>query len=252
VIAFGLALGSISQVTVQNLDDQTRHHEAGLQPTRPVAVVAVAAGEGLARVFESFGVEGIVLAPRTGKSSTGELVRALRGIDAAAVIVLPNDPDVVLAAEQAAREFPEKEIAVVPTRSAPEGFAALLAMDPAVGARHNVVPMLAAARDVRTLQVAAADRRSRLEGRTIERGQFMVLGPEDGLLHVADDPVSAIKGAVAGLDPGFELLTLYLGEGASAEEAEEIIRVIGEERPGTEIEVLAGGQPHYRYLISVE
>jgi hypothetical protein len=251
-MALGLALGSLSQVTVQNLDDQTRRHGAGPQTTRPLAVVAVAAGEGLATVFESFGVERIVIAPRAGKSSAGELIQALRGIDAPGVIVLPNDPDVVLAAEQAARELPGKEIVVVPTRSAPEGFAALLAMDPAVGARHNLVPMLAAARDVRTLQVAAADRRSRLGGRTIEPGQFVVLGPDEGVLHVADDPVKAISGAVAGLDPGFELLTLYLGEGASAEEADEIGRVIGEARPGTEIEVLPGGQPHYRYLVSVE
>ena len=252
VIALGLALGSLSQVTVQNLDDQTREQEAGAPVTRLVAVLAVAAGEGLARVFESFGVERIVLAPRAGKSSTGELVQALRGIDAPAVIVLPNDPDVVLAAERAAGEFPDKEIVVVPTRSAPEGFAALLAMDAAPGARHNLVPMLAAAREVRTLQVAAADRRSHLGGRTIEPGQFVVLGPDEGVLHVADDPVGAIIGAVAGLDPGFELLTLYLGEGASAGEAEEIVRVIGARRPGTEIEILPGGQPHYRYLISVE
>jgi DAK2 domain fusion protein YloV len=252
VIALGLGLGSLSQVTVQNLDEQTSRHGAVPQDTRSLAVLAVAAGDGLARVFESFGVERIVVAPRAGKSSAGELVQALRSIDAPAVIVLPNDPDVVLAAEQAAREFPDKEIVVVPTRSAPEGFAALLAMDPTVGAGHNLAPMLAAARDVRTLQVAAADRRSRLAGRTIEPGQFIVLGPDDGLLHVADDPVGAISGAVAVLDPGFELLTLYLGEGASAAEADEIVRVIGAERPGTEIEVLPGGQPHYRYLISVE
>src|SRR5206468_7401022 len=124
VIALGVSLGTLSQVAVQNLDEQTRdlHGDvrmpaAAAVPTRRLAVLAVAAGKGLADVFRSFGVEQVVLSPRDGKPSTGELLEALRGIDAEAVIVLPNDSDVVLAAEHAAQATPEKEIVVVPTRS---------------------------------------------------------------------------------------------------------------------------------------
>jgi len=287
VIAFGLALGSLSQVAIQNLDEQTREareardpsrgrevHETrsaalasamigpdGSSPSRParagaktppLAVVAIAAGEGLAEVFASFGIAEVLRSPRAGNPSTSEILEALRRIEAPAVIVLPNDPNVVLAAEQAARACPDKEVVVVPTRSAPEGFAALLAMDPAVGARANLGPMLAAARDVQTLLVGMAERPSRFGGRTVRPGQFVVLGPDDSLIEAADDPATAIGEAIGRLEPGFELLTLYLGDGATTEEAQEIARTVAERRPGTEVEILAGGQPHYRYLISAE
>jgi hypothetical protein len=275
VIAVGLSLGVLSQVTVQNLDEQTgearRHWEDGgvaaadpppvapagdapaaSTPAARLAVVAVAGGPGLAEVFASFGVDEILPSPRVGNPSTGEIVEALQRIDATGILVLPNDPNVVLAAEQAASATPGKEVVVVPTRSAPEGFAALLAMDHGASAGENLGPMLAAARDVRTLLVARADRDSRLGGRDIAAGQYIALRPGEGLVAVADDAVSAIDSAVAGLDDGFELLTFYIGEGGSAEEAGEAIRRIVERRPGTEAEVLPGGQPHYPYLISAE
>jgi uncharacterized protein len=268
VIAVGLALGTLSQIAVQNLDEQTRdaHREPGTPqwtpstpsplasavPARPLAVLAVAAGEGLAEIFRSFGVERIVAAPYQGKPSTAELLDALRAVDAPAVIVLPNDPDVVLAAEQAARACPEKEVVVVPTRSAPEGFAALLAMDPEIEATANLTSMLAAARDVRTFLVAMADRPSRYRGRSIESGQFVVVSPDEGIVEVADDAVTAIGHVIGRSEPGFELVTLYLGQGATAAEARRVVERIAEVRPGTDVEVLDGGQPHYPYLVSVE
>ena len=266
VIAFGLSLGSLSQVSIQDLDEQTRevrdareardsgkaHETRTAAEPAPLAVVAIAAGEGLAEVFASFGIAEVLRTPRTGNPSTGEILEALRRIEAPAVIILPNDANVVLAAEQAALACPDKEVVVVPTRSAPEGFAALLAMDRAVGARANLGPMLAAARDVQTLLVGVAERASRFAGRTARRGQFVVLHADEGLIEAADDPVSAIGEALGRLGPGFELLTLYLGEGATAEEAQEIARAVAERRPGTEVEILPGGQPHYRYLVSAE
>jgi hypothetical protein len=269
-IALGLSLGVLSQLTIQNLDEQTSeaHHQyedaarpdggasgggpQSGQGARSLAVVAIAHGPGLAKVFESFGVDEILPSPLVGNPSTGEIVEALRRLDAAGIVILPNDPNVVLAAEQAARAIPDRDIVVVPTRSAPEGFAALLAMDREAGPRENLAPMLAAARDVQTLLVARADRDSRLGGHDIAAGQYVVLRPGEGLGSVADDPVTAVDEAVARLDDGFELLTFYIGDGGSEEEAGEAIRRIVERRPGTEAEVLPGGQPHYRYLISVE
>lgn len=272
VLALGLSLGSLSQVAVQNLDEQAREmretHAAMALPgglplpspqapavptgTAALAVVAVAAGAGLAEVFRSFGVAEVIAAPRAGNPSTGEILEAIRRVEGSAVIVLPNDPNVVLAAEQAARACPEKEAVVVPTRSAPEGFAALLAMDARAGARANLGPMLAAAREVQTLLVAMADRSSRFGDRTIRPGQFVVLRPDEGLAAVADDPVTAIAEAVEELEPRYELLTLYPGDGAPPGEADEVARLVSERRAGTEVEIVAGGQPHYRYLISAE
>ena len=284
VIALGLSLGSLSQVSIQNLDEQTREtREAGsvvpvsparaeatltspqgphAAPGRPpapaaagtasLAVVAIAAGDGLADVFASFGIEEVLRTPPTGNPSTGEILEALRRVEAPAIIVLPNDANIVLAAEQAARACPDKEVVVVPTRSAPEGFAALLAMDRTAGAGANLGPMLAAARDVQTLLVGMAERPSRFAGRIVRPGQFVVLRPDEGVIEAADDPVTAIGEAIGRLAPGFELVTLYLGDGATIDEAQAIARTVAERRPGTEVEILAGGQPHYRYLVSAE
>ncbi len=256
VIALGLALGSLSQVSIQNLDEQTREahgpRDPGAAGTPSLAVVAIAAGEGLAEVFASFGIAQVLRTPRARNPSTGEILEALRRIEAPEVIILPNDANVVLAAEQAARACPDKEVVVVPTRSAPEGFAALLAMDLGVGARANLGPMLAAAREVQTLFVGMAERPSRFAGRMVRPGQFVVVRPDAGLIEAADDPVTAIGEAIGRLEQGFELLTLYLGDGATTEEAQEIARVVAERRPGTEVEILPGGQPHYRYLVSAE
>ena len=275
VIAYGLTLGSLTQITIQDLDEPT-HEVAAAQPpaaqsapaapsapavqphdsrpaaARPIGIVAVAAGPGLAEIFASFEVEEILPVPRSGNPSTGEILAAVSRIPSRGVIILPNDPNVVLAAEQAARAVRSKQVVVVPTRSAPEGYAALLAMDQSAPAEANLAPMLAAARDVQTLLVAVADRPSRLSERHITPGQVVVLRPGADLAAVADDAVAAIDEAVSALDDGFELLTFYVGDGGTEAEARAAIERIVERRPGTEAEVLPGGQPHYRYLISAE
>jgi len=259
VIAFGLSLGSLTQITIQDLDAQTQEVAATESPApsseaepRPIGVVAVAAGHGLAEIFASFGVEQVIPVPRSGNPSTGEILAAVSKVRSRSVVVLPNDPNVVLAAEQAARSVRSKEVVVVPTRSAPEGYAALLALDQSAKVQANLAPMLAAARDVQTLLVAVADRASRLASHRISPGQVVVLRSGVGLAAVADDAATAIDAAVATLDDGFELLTFYLGDGGSEEEARAAIERIGERRPGTEAEILPGGQPHYSYLISAE
>jgi dihydroxyacetone kinase-like predicted kinase len=125
-------------------------------------------------------------------------------------------------------------------------------MDQAAPVQANLAPMLAAARDVQTLLVAIADRPSRLAEHHITPGQVVVLRSGAGLAAVADDAVTAIYDAVATLDEGFELLTFYVGDGGTEEEARAAVDRISERRPGTEAEFLPGGQPHYRYVISAE
>lgn len=273
IIAYGLSLGTLGNVVVENLDDQTERMRSAHTPaaeapkgertpanrasarvtaTRLVGVVAVASGDGTADIFRSFGVEGIVPAPWEGNPSTGQILAVIDTLEAETVVVLPNDPNVVLAAEQAARSADGRQVAVVPTRSAPEGFAALLVLDQSAGAEANVAPMLAAAREVQTLLVWRADRAARYGQRRIDAGQVAVARTDRSLVAVGRDAAEAIAEAVDGIDPGFELLTLYLGEGAGEAEAEEIARVVGERRPGTEVEIVAGGQPHYRYIVSAE
>ena len=177
VIAYGLGLGSLSRISVENLDNQARDvREArateftgaesgagaaaapatcrgpgtetstnGLSADTPLrpgpAIVAVVAGDGLAKVFESFGVDQIVSGGQTANPSTGELLRVARLARAREVLLLPNNPNVRLAAEQAAKVCEDKRLVVVPTRNAAEGIAALLALDPTLDAAANAGPM---------------------------------------------------------------------------------------------------------------
>jgi dihydroxyacetone kinase-like predicted kinase len=219
--------------------------------TVPLAVVAVAAGEGLARIFDSYGVAAVVHGGQTNNPSTGELLDAVEKITADEILLLPNNPNVVLAARQAS-EMTKRRVRVVPTRNAAEGFAALLALDPDRDATTNAEVMTLAGRAVQTLQVTEAVRDAMIGGRRVRLGQTIVLDPDDGLLAVNSDRMKAVLAALKALDPGFELVTIYYGEGADLAEAEAVAARIGESLPGVEVEVIHGGQPHYRYLIAAE
>ncbi|MGZ6271711.1 MAG: DAK2 domain-containing protein [Candidatus Limnocylindrales bacterium] len=276
VIAYGLSLGQLSRISVENLDDQARdvrearageftgaapaRREApptfGEPPELPaearVSVIAVVNGEGLQRAFESLGVQAVVHGGQSTNPSTGELLRALQAAPSREVVVLPNNPNVRLAAEQAAALCPERQVAVVPTRNAAEGIAALLALDPARSAAANAGPMLDAARAVQTVQVTRAVRDARFGRRRVKRGQAIALDPDDGLLASAKEPARAALAGVAAFEPGFELLTLYYGDGIDLATAETLAQALVAAHPGSEVEVVHGGQPHYQFLIAAE
>jgi uncharacterized protein len=216
------------------------------------AVVAVVAGEGLGRIFEEFGVDQILQGGQTNNPSTGELLRLARLSRSRDVIILPNNPNIRLAAELACEICEEKQAVVVPTRNAAEGIAALLALDPTLDAAANVGPMTKAARDLQTFQVTEAVRNATIGGTKVKRGQTIVLDPDDGLIAVDGNRDKAVLKAIGTLKPGFELLTLYYGSDATLAEAEAIARRMGAAAAGAEVEVVHGGQPHYRYLVSAE
>jgi hypothetical protein len=216
----------------------------------PLAVVAVAAGEGLARIFRAFGVAAVVHGGQSNNPSTGELLDAVESIVADEVLLLPNNPNVILAARQAS-DLSTRRVRVVPTRNAAEGFAALLALDPARDATMNAEVMTLAGRAIQTLQVTEAVRDAIVGGHKVRQGQTIVLDPDDGLLAVNSDRMKAVLAALGALEPGYELITVYYGEGADAGEADAVARLIGQTYP-VEVEVIHGGQPHYRYLIAAE
>ncbi len=221
------------------------------QAVLPLAVVVVAAGAGLARIFESYRVAAIVDGGQSNNPSTGELLDAVEGIAADEILLLPNNSNVVLAARQAT-EMTSRRVRVVPTRNAAEGFAALLAMDPGADATTNSEVMTLAARAIQTLQVTEAVRDATIGGRKVKKGQTIVLDPDDGLLAVGSDRTKAVLTALDALEPGFELVTIYYGEGADLADAQSLAGRVGEWRDGVELDVIHGGQPHYRYLISAE
>jgi DAK2 domain fusion protein YloV len=272
VIGYGLTLGSLSRVSVDNLDHQARDlretraaeftgisggadprtNGSPLQAELPaLGVLAVAAGDGLAAIFRDFGVAGVVHGGQSANPSTGELLGAIQDVAAREVIVLPNNPNVVLAARQVA-SMAERPVAVVPTRNAAEGFAALLALDPQLDAAANVSQMTEAARAIQTLVVTEAVRDATIGGRKVKRGQTIALDPDDGLVAADNDREKCVVAAVSALAAGFELVTLFYGDGADLAEAESMARRIGATLPAVEVEVRHGGQPYYRYLIAAE
>jgi uncharacterized protein len=272
VIGYGLSLGALSRISVENLDHQARDvretraaaftgvasqvptnsHPPGAGSDLPgLAVLAVAAGDGLAAIFREFGVAGVVHGGQSANPSTGELLAAIEAVNAREIIVLPNNPNVVLAARQVAT-MTDRPVSVVPTRNAAEGFAALLALDPHLDASANAGLMTEAARAIQTLVVTEAVRDVTISGRKVKRGQTIALDPDDGLVAVSGNREKCVLSAVSALTPGFELVTLFYGDGADLAEAEAMARRIGSVLPAVEIEVRHGGQPHYRYLISAE
>jgi dihydroxyacetone kinase-like predicted kinase len=275
VVGFGLSVGALSRISIENLDNQARDiretraaaftSEAptgapaasdaavGAAPVAAPAlgVVAVVAGDGLAAIFRDFGVAAVVQGGQSANPSTGELLEAIGAVDALEIIVLPNNPNVVLAARQVA-SMTDRPVTVVPTRNAAEGFAALLALEPGLDAAANAGPMGEAARAIQTLVVTEAVRDATIGGRKVKRGQTIALGPDDGLLAAGNDREKAVLDGVAAFAPGFELITLFYGDGADLAEAEAMARAIGATLGGLEVEVRHGGQPFYRYLISAE
>ena len=283
VLAYAIGLGDLSKISVENLDQQALdvresraaafageapaamsaepagpagHGSNGTGPApigEPVdlAVIAVAAGDGLAAIFRDFGVSRVVVGGQTANPSTGELLEAVQSVNAREVLVLPNNPNVVLAARQVAA-MADRPVAVVPTRNAAEGFAALLALDPGRNAVDNATEMTAAGRAIQSLSVTTAVRDATIGGRKVKLGQTIALDPDDGLVAVDDDPTEAVLAAIKSLTRGYELITLYYGDGADLASTEALARRIHDLGTGAEVEVVHGGQPHYRYIVSAE
>jgi DAK2 domain fusion protein YloV len=301
VIAYGLSIGTLTDISVVNLDHQTadvrdrrvgelvrpaadahapeqeggpgiaapsRARGSGLPPvsstppsiwidprarngaTMPMAIVAVASGDGLEKEFRDRGVSAIVRGGQTANPSTGELLAAIDRLNATEVVILPNNKNVMLAAKQVV-ELATKPIHVVPTRNAVEGLEAVLAVNPALAVADNVARMTEQSRSVQTLQVTTATRDAKVSGRRVKRGQTIVLDPDEGLVAVHRERHRAILAALATLRPGFELVNLLYGEGADLPEAEAVAASVLDAFPGIEVDVARGGQPLYPFLIAV-
>lgn len=266
VIAYGLSLGTLSRIVVENLDRRARNlrerlheGEAGAvvslvatQVASPSQVVAVVPGDGLARVFRTLGADAVVQGGAGANPSAGELAEAIRATGATEVILLPNNPNVRLAARQAGQLCPGVRFEVVPTRNAGEGVAAMLALDWTRGIERTAADMATAAGRVQTLQVTVAVRHARIGRRKVRNGDYIVLGPSDGLLATDPDRTTAILAAIGTLKPGYELLTIYRGHAVDHATADRLRDSLTAEVGDVEIELVDGGQPHYDFVISAE
>jgi fatty acid kinase len=252
-LSLGVAVGTVDRVEIANMHEQTARREERLLEVvgdrAQSAVVAVVVGDGNRRLFESLGASRIVEGGQTMNPSTADLMQAVQSVDAEEVILLPNNSNVVLAAEQAAR-LAGRPVEVVATDSLQAGLAAMIAFDPERGASDNAPEMRDALAGVATGEVTIASRDVELNGIAIREGTW--LGLAGGEAVAGGDDFAEVAAAVVAklLEEPREVLTLLTG--VDEPELEPLLARIGETHPTVELEVQAGGQPHYPLLLSAE
>ena len=259
-LTFGVGYGDLDEVKIDNMSLQNRdwasgHRErARPEEIRPgVSVIAVASGPGLAALFQDAGCAAIVPGGQTLNPSASEIIDAALSAGTTDVIVLPNNGNVILTAAQAADAGAEGvSLYVVNTRSMPQGTAAMLGFNPEVSVDENLASMGAAGNGVETLEITQAVRDSTVDGQDVAEGQFMAI-LDDRLVMLAGDPETALREGLAhsGVNED-SIVTIYLGEGVDSERAAALREDLESAHPGAEVDVYAGGQPHYPYLVSVE
>jgi hypothetical protein len=216
-----------------------------------IGIVAVASGEGLQRVFESLGVSAIVPGGQTMNPSTQDLLKAVESIPCDQVVLLPNNGNIILTAQQT-KDLTAKRVWVVPTKTVPQGIAALLAFNYQADLETNAEFMTRASKQVQTAEITRAVRSVHINGLAVSEGQIIGLLNDD-LQTAGEDITTVILDLLRRMiAEGHEIITIYYGEDVPAEEADVLAGVLRESYPGLEVEVLDGGQPHYYYIISAE
>ncbi len=260
VLSYGIAFGELDELKIDNMSLQNRDWAAGhrerARPTeiRPgVSVIAVASGKGLADLFQDAGCAAIIPGGQTLNPSASEIIDAAMSAGTTDVIVLPNNGNVILAANQAKdADTGEVTLHVLATRTMPQGTGALLGFNPEVSLADNLANMEAASGAVETLEVTQAVRDSVVDGREVREGEYMAIldGKLAALAETADTAVR--EGLQYSAADENSVITLYWGEGASAATAAALQEELEESYGGTEVDAYEGGQPHYPYLVSVE
>ena len=265
-LSYGISLGHITDVVIENMQMQMEEIvHAPMMPAMPTAVplitttvqpgqigvVAVAAGEGLAEIFRSMGASYVVSGGQTNNPSIEELFQAIQDVPTDKVVMLPNNKNIILAAE-AARDLSPKYVAVVPTKTAPQGLSAMLALNPDGNLEETAAAMDDASHQVATGEITRATRSVTLDGVTVNEGEF--IGLVNGRLCTSSSELTAVLNAVlAAMEMADrELLSIYYGQDISEEEAAELASQIEEQYEEVEIELLPGGQPYYFYILGAE
>ena len=268
VLAYASGVGNLSRTKVDDMSKQHRvilqgeaeervPHQNGSQPkaapTRPngIGLVAVVAGGGLAGIFKGLGVDAVVEGGQTMNPSTQDMLKAVEAVPYQEVILLPNNANVVLAAQQVP-ELTQKTVHLVPTHNVPQGIAAMVAFNPQKDATANVEAMKGASSQVQTIEVTHAVRDTRANGVAVKKGDVIAL-INDKLRHSGADYGSVVTLALKDIKPEeYELVTVYRGQGAADKDLKVLTEAIGRDFPDLEVEVQDGGQQHYPFILSVE
>jgi DAK2 domain fusion protein YloV len=264
VLAQALIHGELTAIKIENMREQhtemvENEKKKDAKPTpppkpvelKPYGFVCVCAGGGLKAIFKDLGVDRIVEGGQTMNPSTQDILDDVNQTHAETVFILPNNKNIIMAAEQCA-PLTDKRIIVLPTKSVAQGVTAMLTFDPEQGADANRDAMTGVLDGVTTIQITEAARDSQFDGKDITEGDFIVL--TDGALKFNDASRRSALGAAAreaaAKNPSY--VTIYYGEGASLEEAASVSRILAGMIPSAEVQVFEGGQPVYPYVIAVE
>lgn len=270
----GLTMGYLSKMKVDNM--RLEHHEVLIEdasriaeekkeeaasaaapekpeePAKEYGFISVSAGDGLTEIFRGIGVDYVIEGGQTMNPSTEDILNACDQVNAETIFVLPNNKNIILAANQAKDIIEDKNIIVVPTKTIPQGITAMISFSPDMNPEENLEAMKDASQCVRTGEITYAVRNTTIDGHAIEKDDIMALG-DDGLLAVAKEKDQAVLEALkAMVNDESEIITIYYGQDIPEEEAEAVAARIRKAYPQVETELQYGGQPIYYYFLSVE
>ena len=256
---YALELGELDAIKVDNMFEEAREREAKRQAAaeaeaaklKEYGIVAVALGEGINSIFRDLMVDQIVDGGQTMNPSIQDLAQAVEATHAKNVFILPNNTNIILAAQQAS-ELTEKNVVVLPTKSVPMGISAMLAFSTDMSVEENTAAMTEAAENVHTASITYAVRDTTYEDREIHQGDIM--GMIDNRLSVLGNEIHQVCMDIAGKMVGedTDLITIYYGSDVSEEDAQKLCDALAEEYDDCDVELQYGGQPLYYYLIAVE
>ena len=219
---------------------------------KPLGFVAVSSGDGLAEIFKSLKVDYIIEGGQTMNPSTNDIINAVNCVDAESVIILPNNGNIIMAANQAKMMCEGKYVYVVPTNTICQGINAMVNLVPSLDAEGNVQIMTEAAEDVKSGEVTYAIRTTDDNGMHIEKGDYMGIG-DGNVLSVSKNKIMAAVNMINAMsDEETEIVTIYYGESSNEEEARELADIVEEALPDADIEIAYGGQNVYDFFVSVE
>ena len=270
----GLTYGSLSRMKVDNMREE--HEERVIQDSERLAkeqaqadtvkqeekeepeerreygFIAVSCGDGLSEIFKGIGADYLIEGGQTMNPSTEDMLNAIAHVNADHIFILPNNKNIIMAANQARDLTEDKEIIVIPSKTVPQGITALVNFMPDLTSQENLENMTAEMERVKTAQITYAVRTTNIDGMDIEKGDIMAIG-DKGMLAVEHSPEEAAKAALkAMLDDESELVTIYYGCDVKEEDAEKLKEEAESLFPDKELELQYGGQPIYYYMISAE
>ena len=264
-----LTFGALSRMKIDNMREEhqeklikdaeklakeqaKQEEKEAAQPPKEVGFISVSVGNGMTEIFKELGVDYLIEGGQTMNPSTEDMLNAIARVNAKTIYIFPNNKNIILAANQARDLTEDKEIVVVPTKTIPQGITAMISYVPEKNSAENTEAMLQAIERVKTGQVTYAVRDTRIDDKEIHEGDIMGIG-DHGILAVGKDRLEVTKETVAEMvDDESEVISIYYGADTEEAEAEELAAAIEDEYPDCDVELNAGGQPIYYYVISVE